>query len=287
MSVTDTSDFSLPDHVSYLLKMKQQEDPVPDRFVFMPALKSGSDSSFVRMDYKLNLITGSKQHKDSLIHEFEKTESQSNFFPAIIIIMSFFLVVLGKTLYWRSFKQLFESLISFIKFRLWIRDTGSLLLPLFRLTTPAFFFIFSLTLDFLIQIIHLKEYQFSLSRYGIILTIVVLVYGIRHMMMVLASRIFLSRLSGLEQIQNIQIHNAFLVFFLVFFLPLAVYLPEYELYQILLPFVLIIEGIRIGKAVFSAMSLRQYNLYYFFLYFCTVEIIPVFVAIKSGLILMK
>jgi hypothetical protein len=282
-----TSAFFQQDSVLYLRQMKQLEDPVPEQFVFTPVLKSENDSSLTRIDYRLNLISESSQQKNMMNSEFKKTESQLNFVPSIIIVISFFLIALGKSLYFRSFKQLFESLISFIKFRLWIRDTGGLLGHLFRVTTPAYFLLISLTADFLIQKTLYNDYQFSPSGYGIVLMFVVMVYGIRHFMMLLASKIFFSRLSSLEQIRNIQIHNSFLVFFLVFFLPLSIYFPEYDLYKILLPFVLIIEGIRIGKAVFSAISLRQYHLYYFFLYFCTVEIIPVFIVVKSGMILMK
>lgn len=252
-------------------------------------MKSAVDSLSIRDSITENLretsLTFRAKHDVNLSENFIERNRPSNFFPFVIISVSLLFVILAKLLYWRSFRQLYESLVSFIKFRLWLRDTGSLLRSMFFLTTPAYLLIFALAADFLIQMYLFEAYIFMFLRYSAVFLLIFLIYGMRYVLMRLSAMIFGSETAVDEQVRNIQLHSTLLLFILIFLLPLSIYIPESHLYKAIAPVTVLTETIRIIKGVISAKTLKQYNVYYFFLYFCTVEILPVLILIKLSIAL--
>ncbi len=274
--------FILPDSVpeSTLRKMKQSEDLVPDEFIFNIQPLTDQDTESVSIDHSEKLYIKYLTRNQGLEKQFVKRTDSQNFFPFILLTIALLLILLVKILYWKSLKQFYESLISFTKFRLWLRDTGSLLHNMFFLTTPAYILIFALATDFLIQKYSGSDYVFLLFRYGIILSAIILYIAIRHGLMIFSASVFNSKSAVEEQIRNIQVHYTFLLFGLMIVLPLSIYFPNNQLYYSIIPMAVLTEGIRIVKAFISAKTLKQYRAYYFFLYFCTVEIVPILLLIK-------
>ena len=218
-------------------------------------------------------------------HHFVEKKNNTNYLPLLILFVAATLVVIAKTTYWKSFKQLFESLTSMIKLRLWLRDISGLLNSLFVFTTPAFFLIFALALDMFVENYSARQYDFNIIRYIVYLSGIFLLYLTRYILMQAAAWVFSSHQSTQEQLRIIQLHNVLFLFFMLVLLPFALYVPNDTLYYVVGGLFIINEVIRITKGFISAIGLKEYNGYYFFLYFCTVEILPVVFVIKAGVLL--
>ena len=270
---------------TFIRKMKQSEDFVPDLFVTPHGLKVERDSSYTANALKQKFFQGYDPHKGDMQHQFLPVEQQSNYFPAIILVFSALMMVVAKILYFKAFSQLYESIASIIKFRLWLRDTGSLLKNLFLFSTPAHILVLSLTLDFLIQQSATKTYVFTFSGFLGVLILLATYMLVRFFLMFLSSAIFQSKTSTEEQIRNIQIHNTVAVQFMLVLLPFSIYFPMAWLHYVLLFGIVAIEFVRLAKGVISAINLKEYGVFYFFLYFCTVEILPALLLLKTAEIL--
>lgn len=269
---------SMPE--STLRRMKQNEDFVPQEFVSDIFIHKEIDSSASGTGPKQKFYTQNLSDRNSLENQFSGRTASDNYFPFIIMTISLLLLLSVKIFYLKSLKQFYESLVSFIKFRLWIRDTGSLLNNMFFLTIPAYIIIFALAIDILINKYSGGEYDFLFFRYGAIFISLMIFLGLRYVLMLLSAVIFNSKTAVEEQLRNINLHNTLLMYLLMVILPLSIYLPEVKLYLSIIPVIILIEGIRIVKAFISAKTLKQYSVYYFFLYFCTVEILPVLLLVK-------
>jgi len=274
---------SLPE--SFIRRMKQAEDFVPEEFVSKQGLSLTNDTSFSNANIKKHFFQGYEPHKGDMMQHFTPIKQEPNFYPIIILFIAILPLVIAKALYFRSLYQLYESLFSMIKFRLWLRDTASLLKRLFLFTTPAHALVLALSLDFLIQKIASNTYVFSFTQYLGILTLIVSFYIIRMLLMLVSAAIFKSKTSTEEQNRNILIHNAVLVQIMIVLLPFCIYFPLVGFHFVLLFVIIATEFSRIIKGVISAISLKEYGAFYFFLYFCTVEILPALILLKIGTML--
>jgi hypothetical protein len=270
---------------SALRNLRHNEDYVSDKAFFSEISSPEADSFAGHSFNHVKFFTEHIHNTGTLKEKFDGRTMTPNFYPIVIISVAFMLVISAKALYWRAFRQFYESLFSMIKFRLWMRDTGSLLSKLLIFTTPAYLIIFSLAADFLIQIYLSSVYEFSFFRYLSFIALISLIYGLRHLLMRLSAVVFTSSVAVDEQIRNIQIHNTLLVFFLIFLLPPSIYFPGSFFGKAIIPLAIIIECVRIIKGLISAKNLKQYSIYYFFLYFCTVEILPVLIIVKTSMAL--
>jgi len=287
MSIHHTVIYSDTFPVSKLILLRRSEDFVPEIFVVNKEGAEQSDSSIVQSTFREKYFSTEISITGNLKEKFVPKTSDQNYMPFIIVCAAVLFILLAKVFYWKSFGQWYESLISFTKFRLWLRDTGSMMKRMFLFTTPAYFLMVTLAADFVGQIYFSGGYEFIFSRYFLTLLFFVIIYGIRHMLMKLSSFIFHSQTSTEEQIRNIDIHNTLVLFALCVLLPFGIYSNVPVLHLVIVPLFFIIEGVRIVKGIVSAISQKHYGVYYFFLYFCTVEILPVLIFIKTILILTK
>jgi hypothetical protein len=269
----------------FIRRMKQSEDFVPEEFVSKQGMKLTNDTSFSNAAMKEHFFKGYEPHKGDMMQHFTPLKQEPNFYPIIILIVAILPLIVAKVLYFRALSQLYESLFSMIKFRLWLRDTGSLLKRLFLFTTPAHALVLALSLDFLIQKMSTNTYEFSFVTYIGVLALLVSFYIVRMLLMRISAAIFKSKTSTEEQNRNILIHNAVLVQIMIVLLPFCIYFPMGGLHFVLLFVILATEFSRIVKGIISAISLKEYGAFYFFLYFCTVEILPALILLKAGTML--
>jgi hypothetical protein len=257
-------------YISFLLT---QQDLMPELF----AHEKSADSIVSTKTYRdIALSTTHKQTKEGIPNTI-----RPNYFPFLIIVIASVLIIISKRMFWRSFGQLFESFISIKKFRLWLRDTSDLLRKMYFLTIPAYMLVFSLALDLLIEYFLGNQYLFSFLRYGMLLLGVVAFNVLRFLLMKVGLLIFNSSLSTLEQIRNIQVINSVLLIMLIPPVTLFSYNNDFKIYALFIALIIIIMEIyRLVRSVISAISLKEFSVYYFFLYFCTVEILPVMFIIK-------
>ena len=263
--------------------MKQTEDIIPAEFARNKIFTS--DTSYnneLRAKY-LEII---EYDRSSMKEHFTKNESSSNYFPAVVLFLALGLLLLSKLFYSKGYKQLIESKFSIIKFRYWLRDSNSALRGLFFYTIPVYFLLLTLIISSYISKVNNSPQQIDPSLFLVILIILCGWFFLREFLMWMPMIIFKSNKSTSEQRRNNYIHNTITALFLVIVLPFSIYFYNYNITEVTLIVCVLIEIIRVISGIIIAINLGEFYTYYFFLYFCTVEIIPALIFLKIGLILI-
>ncbi len=267
--------------VYILEQIKRNEDLVPDEFTFIQPFDEQKDSAWNNLQIKEKFFAVYEKGHGISETDFITIKNNPNFYPGIILLTSILLISLGKFLFVKSFTQLYETLISYTKFRFWLREQSSQLRGLFFLTIPAYFLLLPLMADVLSSKSDSGSwYEFSLYRYSIFFAGISLFYIIRYFLMKSASYIFQTRLSTSELLRNISIYNTLMLFILIIFLPFIIYMNFDFLHKVVFFLFIAVEVVRIVRSFFSAIKINQYNAYYFFLYLCGVEIMPFLIILK-------
>ncbi len=265
----------------YIIRMKQNEDIVPQEFSRTNKAPFPNDSNkLLREKY----LESTEYRKGSMKDHFISSDIQTNVFPVFLLLVSLGFLLFSKLFYWKGYKQLIDSHVSHIKFRYWLRDQGSVLSGIFLYAMPAYFILLSLTICLYFTKQAGKENTIDPLLFLFVLLILLCWFFFREFLMWIAKIIFQSHKSTSEQRQNIYIHAVLTTILLALGLPVFIYYPGSGIFQTILIINLFVELVRIIKAIYFALKLREFGTYYFFLYFCTVEIIPLLILIKTGIL---
>ena len=145
------------------------------------------------------------------------------------------------------------------------------------------YLIFFFNAAFIIWLANAKLNLFQETRFFLILLAVFLIYLFRHFIMWLIGAIYPVENQATTHSYSIALHNkAFGVVILPFILGLEYIsiIPMRTTVLVLLGIFLINYLLRQGKSALMALGSRGFNLFYFFLYLCAIEIAPYLVAYK-------
>lgn len=221
--------------------------------------------------------------------EASKIEKNSLDGAILIYIISLLFIIIPKVVYWKALKQFWESIFSITKHRLWLRDVSMLLDKIYFFTIPGFFIIFSLFCNITYVYLSTKKYiySFNIKDYLIFFSFLFLFYVIRYVLIKISALLFNTKQSSREYIYNIFGFDTVLFIFLIFAMPVLFFNPGI-IFLILSVFVVfIVHLIRFARGFLTGISVSGYLGYYFFLYFCTIEILPLLIIFKVGSILLK
>ncbi len=212
--------------------------------------------------------------QSNLSANFEQRNDTYSAYPYLFIGIAIIFILIAKLSHQGSVKQLMQSVLSFNKFKLWMRDTDSLLTRIRIYSIPAYLIVFSLFIDFSIQFFTYSNFAFDSSKYFLIFGYLTLYYLVRIILISISGFVFNTKATSNEYINNIQVINGGMLIFLIPILLINLSRQLNFFFILLIISVSIFELLRIFRGILLAKSLRSYHLYYFFLYFCTIEILP-------------
>jgi len=244
------------------------------------------NDSFLRLSKQIfQEISVENQSENMFYSKFERRNDTYSIFPYLIVILAVVLLLIPKITYRGSVKQVMQSVLSLNKFKLWMRDTDSLLKRIRIFSIPSYFIVFSIVLDFGIQSIRNGYYAFEFMKYFEVLGLLILYYFLRYLFISVSRFIFHTKVISDEYISNIHINNSGLLLLLIPILLINLSHQHSVLLIVLFTSVCLFEIHRIFRGILIAKSLKTYHLYYFFLYFCTVEILPLICIVNMDKIL--
>lgn len=142
---------------------------------------------------------------------------------------------------------------------------------------------FFLNLAFVIWFLNIKMNLFPNIDLFLILGALVVCYLIRHVVMWSIATVFpLGQEVGLHNF-SISLHNMVLGVFLLPFILALEFMPSvgYQtMFYGVLTIILLLYLMRQTKGLFLSFGMRGFNLFYFFVYLCAVEIAPILVVYK-------
>ncbi len=198
-----------------------------------------------------------------------------------ITILSLILVTLGINSNRSRFNKFLKSLINTNQLKGLMRsDKGMLNIQDFVL-----YLVFALNMSLLIYMLYKNYYSFETNfSWSYLMIIVIGVYLFRHIVQRLISAIFTFPKESILHGYSLMVHNVCIG---VLLLPVLLGLQFgpaslHTFFFILgLGIVGLIYILRQGKGLLIALGIRGFNLMYFFIYLCAVEMAPVLILLKE------
>lgn len=270
---------------SQIRELQTNNDFVPSIFVYK---KSNDTIAINDSIYNKNLTKIRFNEELTLVsNNFNIKEKKTNDFdwaPFSIAIFVILLLTLAKELYKKSFLQLFESVISIKKFGLWQRDINSKLKRLFYFTIPAYLIIFPLAIIYLLDTAAIQLGEFNIYLYLAIFGLLTTYVLLRMLLINTSSKLFMINDFTSEHSSINFVSSSAQIILLIPLLILGFYQQLFFLKALILVLIVGFELFRIIRIFISAINKGYYIPFYFFLYFCTVEIIPLLLIIKTAVL---
>ena len=198
-----------------------------------------------------------------------------------ITILSLILMTLGINSNRSRFNNFFKSLINTNQLKGLMRsDKGMLNIQDFVL-----YLVFALNMSLLVYMLYKNYYSFETNfSWSYLLIIVIGVYLFRHIVQQLISAIFTFPKESILHGYSLMVHNVCIG---VLLLPVLLGLQFgpasfYTFFFIVgVGIVGLIYILRQGKGLLIAFGIRGFNLMYFFIYLCAVEMAPVLILLKG------
>jgi len=232
--------------------------------------------------------------KHLLVAKDKPTEMQNNNMSdwlLLINLLGFILFIWVIVSFRKRMKQIFNSLFTNRALNQLIRD-GDLskefiILPLLSIyfLTLSLFILFLFKYYYNIQQSFLFDFYFFLK----LLTIIVLLYGVKIIFIRFISNIFRNYNVTSYYLLNSYISNIIIGFLFLPLLFLYTYSDKIISDKILIICTIIIilfNLIRIGRNIISGINYSKFSSLYLFLYLCTIEFLPIIILIKlfNGLV---
>lgn len=260
------------DTIPILKYIKQNEDIVPKIFIYKKHWNS-FDTIDLKPIWALEFILQNNISKPRFIDtSLQFIEKKSDILSFLFFSIPFVLLTLSKITAWKTFIATIESIIYETKFRYWLQQELSNFKVLFSLLLPSSLLFFS------IYIWQFVKYFFTpklpdFEMYIVIVFILLIFYTIRHLLIKFSSYIYKTTEATIQYQRNISIFLSLYSFTGVFLLPFILF-SNLKLWFLIPYIIFTIESFRFVKSIQIARKQTNYNLFYFFLYFCTIEIIP-------------
>lgn len=254
--------------------IRQGEDIVPSMFV-RKQIWNVFDTTDVQPLWKKEFILQYQASKNIPINENNLflLPQQTDIFPLIMYFVAMLFFTISKVYAFKLFVATLQSVFSFQRFMFWFRQQPAG----FRV---LFLFLFPSSLLFLTMYLwqytkyFIKPNHSDLLISGFILAAFIFFFLTRFVLMKTAAYIY-----GTHEATTM-IHRNNIIFMSLYSFTGIVYLPLILFYDHTLwrtiPFViLVIETFRLFRSLQIARSYTKYSLFFFFLYLCTVEVMPV------------
>lgn len=267
---------------SKIKELQIDNDFVPSIFVLSKENVEISDSI-----YKKNKTT-LRFNEQILVstNDLEIKEKESNDFswaPFSIIMFGVLMLALAREMFKNSYLQLFESVISIKKFGLWQRDISSKLNSLFWITIPVYLMIFPLVIYYYLSPIYDISWKFSWQLYLGLFGLISLFFALRMALIKLSAFLFMITDLTNEHLNLTFVSSSVQIILLIPLIILGFYQDWPILRAIVLLLVIGFETFRIIRIFISGIIKGYNNPFYFFLYFCSIEIIPLLLIIKTAI----
>jgi len=136
---------------------------------------------------------------------------------------------------------------------------------------------------FLLGLLNTRFWENRLPSILLLLVGVILAYGIRHLVMWIISYVYAMDMQVGQHNYSIGLHNMITGVLIAPFILSFGFLPEGQGKFLLYALVAIVGLVYLSrqvKGLLSALTMRGFNLFYFFIYLCAIEIAPLLVAWK-------
>ncbi len=216
---------------------------------------------------------------DDIPNRNNNDDSKRKLIFGIITLLGLILLVFGVSLNQPKVQRFFQSLYNTNTLKSLFRNTKTI----FELQHIVLYFLFIVNGSLFLALILDHFFGYTIIQYWLIPLCLLGVYIVRHIIMALISFVF--TFSTTVDVYNYSIgtHNIALGIILFPFI-IGLQFGAASIQSILIYFGLIIIGViyllRQFKGLLLAITIRDFNLIYFFIYLCAVEIAPILVILR-------